>query len=551
MRKLLPFLFCLLLMPACVHQPKNGVRSLLKEAEGMIRTSPDTAYFLLREMGATMDLETEEDSAYHGLLLMEAQVKNGVKLTDTTRLQSLTHYYQEQQDSLMQVRLLRLRGLVHRDGGRYNEAVQCYNAAIGDAKRMGEKRWLADIYNELAHLHYSEFLILEADSCKQLSDSLFGMTEQLAKELGDSVLWMKSLIAPISVSTDRGRTMDDELYLLQALDLAVALKDSTTEADVSMLLSIMYGEKGNKEKVLPYVRRSLSLRKGSASEAVSCIALGNAYRRIGMEDSATYYLKRGMELRKKEGLSKIAAPVKELSEEIVKIRMSLLGKWKQQQEELERQTRYKRLSYVGLICLLVCLVIGGAWFFRKSRYHKKTEKQYATLKDEMQGFVNKHAQLVNRLSQQDGQLQEQESLLGQKEEEIRVLKQRLDNLSSDKVDVLDKIKRIIADFKCKESSEMKMEDSDWLLLQHEMDKRLGGVLTRIQQEYRLSDKEVRLCCLILSGIPTSHLSYLFERSSSYPYRIIRPLFCKLGIECDSSTYKEALQSFIANLQNSR
>lgn len=546
MRKLLSFLFCLLLLPCCMHQPQNGVRSLLKEAEGMMRTCPDTAYFLLREMGATMDLETEEDSAYHGLLLMEAQVKNGMKLTDTTRLQSLTHYYQEQQDSLMQVRLLRLRGLVHRDGGRYNEAVQCYNAAIGDAKRMGEKRLLADMYQELAHLHYSGILILGADSCKQLSDSLFGMTAQLAKELGDSVLWVKSLIAPV-VSTKRQKGMvDNEQQLLYALDLAVALKDSATEADVSMLLSIVYGEKGDKEKMLSYVRRSLSLRKRS-SEAVSCIALGNAYRRIGMEDSATYYLKRGMELRKKEGLSKIAAPVKELSEEIVESRMSLLGKWKQQQEELERQTRYKYLSYVGLICLLVCLVMGYVWVFRKSRYHKKMEKQYATLKEEKQGFVKKHAQLVNRLSQQDGQLQEQEALLGQKEEEIRVLKQRLDNLSSDKVDVLDKIKRIIADFKCKESSEMKMEDSDWLLLQHEMDKRFGGVLTRIQEQYQLSDTDVCFFCLILADIPTSHQYCLFDRSTNYPYKKIKSLLEKLGIEHGSSSYKEKLQSFISNL----
>lgn len=118
MRKLLSFLFCLLLLPCCMHQPQNGVRSLLKEAEGMMRTCPDTAYFLLREMGTTMDLKTEADSAYHGLLLMEAQSKNGMKLKDTTRLQALTHYYKEQQDSLMQVRLLRLRALVYRDGGR-------------------------------------------------------------------------------------------------------------------------------------------------------------------------------------------------------------------------------------------------------------------------------------------------------------------------------------------------------------------------------------------------------------------------------------------------
>ena len=73
MRKLLYILIAVLLMPACVHQSKNGVRSLLEEAEGMMRTCPDTAYFLLREMETTMDWETEADSAYHGLLLLEAQ----------------------------------------------------------------------------------------------------------------------------------------------------------------------------------------------------------------------------------------------------------------------------------------------------------------------------------------------------------------------------------------------------------------------------------------------------------------------------------------------
>ena len=197
MRKLLFILLAVLLLPCCVHQPQNGVRSLLKEAEGMIRTSPDTAYFLLREMETTMDLETEADSAYYGLLLLEAQAKNGMKLTDTTAIGKLAHYYKERQDSLIQIRLLRLRGLAYRDGGHYEEAVLCYNAAIGEAKRMAEKRLLADMYYDLAHLHYSGFLILGADSCKQLSDSLFNLTIQMAKELGDSVLWMKSLMPPV------------------------------------------------------------------------------------------------------------------------------------------------------------------------------------------------------------------------------------------------------------------------------------------------------------------------------------------------------------------
>ena len=539
MRKLLLLLIAVLLLPCCVHQPQNGVRSLLKEAEMMIRTSPDTAYFLLREMETTMDLETEADSAYHGLLLLEAQTKNGMKLTDTTAIGKLAHYYKERQDSLIQIRLLRLRALVHRDGGRYEKAVKCYNIVIDKAKRMGEKRWLADIYNELAHLHYSEFLILEADSCKQLSDSLFGMTEQLAKELGDSVLWMKSLIAPISVSTHREGMMDNEQQLLQALDLAVALKDSTTEADVSMFLGIVYGEKGDKERMLSYVRRSLSLRKRS-SEAVSCIALGNAYRRIGMEDSATYYLKRGMELRKKERLSKIAAPVKELSEEMVKSWMSSLAQRMQLHEELDSQSSKKRMAYIGLVCLLIVLLGWGAFYLKKLKHHEATEQQRKNLEEEK-------GKLSKEYTQTKEQLAEKEALLTQKQKEILLLQQRLESLSSDAVHVLTKAKQIISDKQHEIKTNLKMEDSDWLLLLQKTDSRLDGALTRIQQQYQLSDKEIRFCCLFLTDIPVSHLCYLFERSSSYPYRIIRPLFDKLGIEYDSSTYKEAFQFFIANL----
>ena len=95
---------------------------------------------------------------------------------------------------------------------------------------------------------------------------------------------------------------------------------------------------------------------------------------------------------------------------------------------------------------------------------------------------------------------------------------------------------------------MKMEDSDWLLLQHEMDTRLGGVLTRIKKQYRLSDMEVRFFCLILSDIPTSYQYCLFDRSTNYPYKKIKSLLEKLGIEHGSSSYKEKLQSFIVNLE---
>lgn len=541
MRNLLFILLTVLLLPCCVHQPQNGVRSLLKEAERMMRTCPDTAYFLLREMGATMDLETEVDSAYHGLLLMEAQTKNGMKLTDTTIIGKLVHYYKEQQDCLMQIRLLRLRGLAHRDGGGYEEAVKCYNTAIGEAKRMGEKRLLADMYQELAHLHYSGIFAFKTDSCKLLSDSLFALTIQIAKELGDSVLWMKSLVVPSVAFRSQEEMATNERRLLQALDLAIALKDKNTEASVLMYLSIVYGEKGEYGKVLSCVKQSLSLRKGSSSEAVSCIALSNAYQRIGMQDSANYYLQLGKELQEKKNFAEISVPVKSQSEEVVESRMSSLAQWMHQHEELDSQSRKKRMAYIGLVCLLVVLLGWAAFYLKKLKHHEATEQQRKNLEEEK-------GKLSKEYTQTKEQLAEKEALLKQKQKEIQLLQQRLESLSSDAVHVLAKAKQIISDKQNEIKTNLKMEDSDWLWLLQEADSRLNGAMTRILQEYHLSDKEIRFCCLFLTDIPVSHLCYLFERSSSYPYRIIRPLFDKLGIEYDSSTYKEAFQFFIANLK---
>jgi hypothetical protein len=384
-------------------------------------------------------------------------------------------------------------------------------------------------------------LTFKSDSSKLISDSLFTLTIQIAKELSDSALWMKSLIIPTVVLKSQEEIATNERRLLQALDLAIALEDKNTEASVLMYLSVIYGEMGEYGKVLSCVKKSLSLRKGSSSEAVSCIALGNAYQRIGMQDSADYYWRSGQELQDKEKFAVMSAPVKRQSEEMVKSRMSSLAQRMQLHEELDSQSSKKRMAYLGLACLWIVLLGWGAFYLKKLKHHEATEQQRKKLEEEK-------GKLSKEYIQTKEQLAEKEALLTQKQKEILLLQQRLESLSSDAVHVLTKAKQIISDKQHEIKTNLKMEDSDWLLLLQKTDSRLDGALTHIQQKYQLSDKEIRFCCLFLTDIPVSHLCYLFERSSSYPYRIIRPLFDKLGIEYDSSTYKEAFQFFIANLE---
>ena len=606
MRKLFPILFSLLLMSACVHRPTVVVRSLLEEAEGMMHTCPDTAYFLLQEMGATMDLGTKADSAYHGLLLMEAQVKNGMKLTDTTLLQGLTDYYRTQPDSLMQLRLLRLRALMHRDGGRYNEAVQCYDAAIGEAKRMGEMRWLADMYQELAHLHYSAFLLLPADSLLCIVDSLFCLTEQGAEELKDTTLWIDALCSHYVIPLGKGDYPEAERLLLQGLNLAVYSQKRKAEAFISLYLSGVYEKVGEKEKFFSYIEQFLKYQENVLSKGDYYRALGNAYLRMGKQDSATYYLNKGKELKKKEAFASLSVPMNSVKDDRENSEKPIvrLMEQKKQKEELEWLNIQQNVILLLLIVGLVVFIV----YFRKFRKRHQEEEELRkameelceSLEEEKERLSERQAQTQELLHAKETQLQEKEGLLKhtiedlrkekeekerlserqvqtqellhakemqlqekegllkhtiedlrkekeeliQKEKTIEVLQLQLDKVASDAIRVLDKIKQIIADFRYKDCSDLKMEETDWQQLQLVLDRRWDGVVTRSSEKYQLSEMELRLFCLNLMGVATAHIQFLLGIGRNGLYEMNHELCDKMGIERTSNTFKKDFKKFI-------
>ena len=539
MRKLLFILLAVLLMPCCMHQPKNGVRPLLEEAERMLHTCPDTAYFLLREIGVTMDWETEADSAYHALLLMEARTKNGMKLADDSAIIKLETYYAKQRDSLASLRLLRLRAVMWRDDGCYEEAAHIYSIAIGKARQMGEKRLLADMCQELAHLHYSAHRVLNLELSKQFSDQSLALTIQTAKELKDSVLWMKSLIPP-AVATEQQEGMADyEQPLLQALDLAVALKDSVTEATVSMCLSLVYREKGEYEKVLPYVKRSLSLRQVNASSSVFSLALGHAYQCIGMQDSAAYYLDKGNEQKKQESLARLSTLPGREGIDLTEMFVERL----RQKGELERESEQKFHVYAFLWIAVSVVAVGLlVYWVRKSnlKYRKDLQQQRSESACRQQRLCETEEQL----KQTEEALHNEKEVSARKEREIESLQGQLDKFSSETGSVYDKIKQIIADFRRQESSDLEMKETDWVLLQLALDKQWKGAVTRIRQEYQLSDMESRLFCLHLMGIATAHMLYFFDISRTNLYCKNQEMLGKIGVERTSATFKEDIRRFM-------
>lgn len=548
-RKLLPILFSLLLMSACVHRPTVDVRSMLEEAEGMMRTCPDTAYFLLQEMGTTMDLETEADSAYHGLLLMEARVKNNLELTDkhVASLEELTRYYREKQDSLANIRLLRLRAAMHSYCFRFDEAIKCYYTAMGMAERMGEKRLLADTYYELAcMLNMGGVQIENAES---LADSLFSLAERLAVELGDSILWMNALYAHNTIPMMAKDFVASERMLLQVLDLATLLHDKEKEKFATYCLSVVYGRMGENDKFLLYAKRSIALQKEMNPEYNSCLALSEAFQRVGEKDSAAFYLEKS---RKLDTKIKTRVPLGTHLKEQMKLEAAsdMYAERMKRKRELERREEQMRNAYwvLGGVVLLLLGYIVRRHIRRQSEMTllETTEEERKALETEKDRLTSKYMCAKEQLEQKEMELQKEKEALLDKEKEIEHLQLQLDELSSDAARVLDKIKQIIADHRHKNCSDLKMEEADWQQLQRILDKRWNGVVTRSLGKHQLSEVEVRLFCLNAMGVATAHIQFLLGIGRNGLYEMNRALSDKLGIERTSNTFKKDFQKFIEN-----
>lgn len=558
-------------MSACVHRPTSEVRSLMEEAEGMMRTCPDTAYFLLREIGASMDLGSDADKAYHGLLLMEAQVKNRMKLTDTAALQELADYYKMRPDSLVQARLLRIRAVVHRDDGRYEESIRSYDAATKEARQIGDRLLLVDIYQELAHLHYFQGLRLCNASFYTLSDSLYNLTEKEAKELQDTVLWINALIGHARTSQTQKDLVNAEQRLLYALDLAIALGDKRFEANVSMHLSLLYAEMKKKKESLFYIKQNLALRKNVISDFLYYSVLANAYRRVGEKDSADFYLRKRSDFNAEEFSIEKAASFEKVSLVDLIKRKKEFG-----QDYIRKNSFYKWLIF---ILLIVTMLVAGVfkvlkkWKFEERNLRKSAEELCVVLDEEKKCLVEKLLDVRTQLKQKekDLQLQQEESkkqlfdkenLLKEvenalqkerdelrcKELEIELLQQQLDKLSSDAVRIYDKIKQIIADFRYKDKSDLKMEETDWRQLQLAMDKKWNNAIVRMQDEYQLLDMDVRLLCLKLMDIPKVHMLYLLGFSRNTLYTKEKELLEKMCFVCTSKNFKNDFRKLVENLK---
>lgn len=429
---------------------------------------------------ASADLSSYDDYCYYYLLCMEAKMNDRCRFADTVYMKRVAAHYQEKGDSLMQLRATLALGFVSFHAGDYFESMKQFNEAIRYAEQMGNKRLLALAYAKFAQVCFF-FGHQNNDRLLQEGGELYPKAIRLAQEVKDTLLWTNLLWDGAHWNGYVKNAQQKEEMMLEAFRLAELSHNRWFQSNIAIELAGFYGVGGLNVPDKAFHYSMHSLK----------VRGGEVSERIYHLFMANAYKNIGRK-DSADYHERIGKSFPQETYEETLFSFVPVPYW----SDDERTVASFPLGYVLPGALLLMLVVGLGYV--GVRHYRK----------------------------------------------VKALRRELEMLSAQPSPVYDKIKRIIKDHLFKDSSDLQMEEADWRMLQIETDKRWNGITQRLQKDYRLTDTEIRLFCLNLMGIPTSHMPYLFDRGRSTIYNKNRDLLAKLGIERTSATFKEDLKRFL-------
>lgn len=144
-------LFCLLIFSFTGCQDRKGTAPMLKEAEALMYTRPDSALQMLEAIPQPEQLTGQEQADY-ALLLTQARSRNRIIATSDSLIRIATDYYQDSNNNARKAKAFLYLGDVYMDMQNHVEAMKALKQAeeqVNDAESSVQSL----IYSNLAYLN--------------------------------------------------------------------------------------------------------------------------------------------------------------------------------------------------------------------------------------------------------------------------------------------------------------------------------------------------------------------------------------------------------------
>lgn len=566
------WLICFLSLSSCTRQHNHNI--LLMQADSLMEEYPDSALCILESI-KSQQLTAQADHAYYALLLTQARDKNYIVQTDDSLIRMAVQYYDSIEDISMQAKAHYYKGCIYRDANLCGKAVQEYLIAITFAKEAENQRLQGLVYNHAGYLYYLQDLLEQADSIYQL-------TERLAIQQNDTILWADALLFQGKINIERGIPYypKAEEKLLEAFEISIP-NYNRIRANIAASLSTLYSLMNQHEKAIQFAKLNIALQNDTTHCYKAFSILGYAYFKAEQDDSATLYINKSLASEMYDIKANAYMLLADMTKRQGDVDKSLALTEKQllytdsinlsqqsndilnAEQEVERQRHIKQLNnqhskqtVLITVSLLSIFIIGVICFllkkYRRDTHNLKLQQFY--LEQEKQKLQQEHMLLKSKLALKDSEItslkesiRQQQISEAEKErlqQELELFSKERDTLAKEAFEhseIHAKMERIIASCKkCGKSNEA-MNEEDWKYLMAETNMRWNGAITRLDSQYQLSKKEIHLCCLYLTDIPIANLEYLIEYRRSSIYRKEKDILALMGYSSHSCKLKDILK----------
>lgn len=529
----------------CHRQP--SLPPALQQAARLTDVRPDSALHLLRTLADSLTEAPEEVRMYYHLLCIKTADKLYLPPASDSLINQVVAFYEAHPDPSLLPQAYYYQGSTYRDLHNAPRAIECYRAAAAAGQHGADKTLMGKIYGQMASLFAYQGLYLESlEAARQ--EYAYADT---ARNFRGMALACRDMARIHHQSGHPGRAVSAyrEGYLL-----ALQHRDSFAAYPILSEWGGVYYEQNRPDSarlLLQEVLRHAPLPGAYQMMGALCL-------QDGQPDSAEYYLQQVFhkgtiyhQVGAYRTLSQVAAYRKDYlqayqyaqksnrlqdslqtitqTEEVAKAyALYDYSLTEQENLRLKEETIRQQSRFTVILCLLlITLTTGSSLYLRIRKKRKEAEEQAQRL-----------------LLIQEDRYRHARETLQQQEEEIKVLNERLRSaaLQNDALQraqteaqktALELSNRLL--HRSLEEQELQvtlfrqsdiylkfhrttdsylLTEADWQTLQDAIDKAYSDFTRRLLVLHpHLSELELRICCLIKTGIPVSQIAQLLNRST--------------------------------------
>ena len=516
MKKTAYFLLLLLLIGACgCRNRKTSYPPLIRQAEYWAEACPDSAIACLDSIDASLQKLTEEERMYCHMLRIKAEDKLYIPHTSDSLINRIVRFYEQQGDDRRLAEALYYKAGVYRDCNEPSRAIRTYLSAaeVGCNHDTLNGR----IYGQLAALYAYQ---------KAYHESMKALRQALVYNIKcDDYLGIAYSWRDIARIFDRQYSPDSaEVYYSKAYNL-MKEKGFTRPAYgvLSEWADFSYAQ-GRHNTAKAFAYKIL----GDHFDELAALVLAKYYWQKNNLDSALFYSVEALQTNdiyhrrtaygilkeialsqgKQEDAHRYARCYRKVSDSISRMtRTEATVRINHEAEKLDLLSHMKRLRHI-LVLALILLMAGIIYMGRNTHiFHKKQRlNKELTLEENSQVTLS---------------------------EKQQSLEKRLETFQQS---------AIYLHF-CRVTQSRELSEDHWRQLVNALNKVYPTFISKLYSlNPKLTELELRTCCLIKIGISTNRISALIAHSPSAVNSILTRLYHKMtGEKTNMSVAREFLK----------